>query len=76
MESRLKSQIIDDNDEELLIKKQQSKPNEKTDEDMDKEEFDCVRQRFNAKKLAKQEKRKSVVLNTDDDQQVISLSKS
>ncbi|CAF3425859.1 unnamed protein product, partial [Rotaria socialis] len=70
-----------DNDEELSIKKQQSKPKEKTDEDFDKEELDRVGQRFNAKTLSKQEKRKSVVLDADDDdnnnnQQDISSSKS
>ena len=54
-------------DEELPIEKQNSAPKAKTDEDFDREELDRVRQKFNAKKLAKQEKRKAPTLDIDDD---------
>lgn len=70
----------EESDEELPIEKQTSKPKEKTDEDFDKEELDRVRQKFNAKKLAMQEKKKVPVLDADDDedgdQQMTSSSKS
>jgi hypothetical protein len=56
-------------DEELPIEKEHSKPTEKSDADFDKEELDRVRQKFNAKKLAKDDKKKAHVLDDDDDQQ-------
>ncbi|CAF1458766.1 unnamed protein product [Rotaria sp. Silwood1] len=41
--------------------------NEESDADFDKEELDRVRQKFNAKKLAQQEKKKTLQLDIDDD---------
>jgi peptidyl-prolyl cis-trans isomerase SDCCAG10 len=52
-------------DEELPIEKEHSKPKEKSDADYDKEELDRVRQKFNAKRLAKDEKKKAPVLDVD-----------
>jgi len=65
-------------DEELPIEKEIAKPQEKSDADFDKEELDRVRQKFNAKKVAKQEKKKAPVLDVDDedDQEMTSSSKS
>ncbi|CAF4057610.1 unnamed protein product, partial [Rotaria sp. Silwood1] len=53
--------------------------NEESDADFDKEELDRVRQKFNAKKLAQQEKKKTFQLDIDDDddnQKDISTTKS
>ncbi len=70
----------EESDEELPIEKQNSKPKEKSDADFDQEELDRVRQKFNAKKLAKQEKKKAPVVDVhdddDNDQQNSSSSKS
>ncbi|UJR31546.1 hypothetical protein I4U23_019034 [Adineta vaga] len=55
-------------DEELPIEKNTSKPKQKNDDDYDKEELDRVRQKFNAKKLAVQEKKKAPALDADDDE--------
>ncbi|CAF5009234.1 unnamed protein product [Rotaria sp. Silwood1] len=49
----------EESDEELPIEKQNFKIKEKSDADFDKEELDRVRQKFNAKKLAQQEKNKN-----------------
>ncbi|CAF1431268.1 unnamed protein product [Rotaria sp. Silwood1] len=70
----------EESDEELPIEKQNFKIKEKSDADFDKEELDRVRQKFNAKKLAQQEKKKSLQLDIDDDddnnQKDISTTKS
>lgn len=54
-------------DEELPMEKQTSKPEEKSDADLDKEELNRVRQKFEAKRLAKQGKKKATALDVDDD---------
>ncbi|CAF1534818.1 unnamed protein product, partial [Rotaria sp. Silwood1] len=69
----------EESDEELPIEKQNFKIKEKSDADFDKEELDRVRQKFNAKKLAQQEKKKTLQLDIDDDddnQKDISTTKS
>ncbi|CAF5100621.1 unnamed protein product, partial [Rotaria sp. Silwood1] len=69
----------EESDEELPIEKQNFKIKEKSDADFDKEELDRVRQKFNAKKLAQQEKKKTLQLDIDDDddnQKDISSTKS
>ncbi|CAF1483524.1 unnamed protein product [Rotaria sp. Silwood1] len=70
---------LNENNEELPIEKQNFKIKEKSDADFDKEELDRVRQKFNAKKLAQQEKKKTLQLDIDDDddnQKDISTTKS
>ncbi|CAF1433649.1 unnamed protein product, partial [Rotaria sp. Silwood1] len=58
----------EESDEELPIEKQNFKIKEKSDPDFDKEELDRVRQKFNVKKLAQQEKKKKTLqLGIDDD---------
>ena len=66
------------NDEELPNKKQESKFKEKSDADLDREEIDRIRKKFNEKKLSRQENKKASLLDVDDDndQQDISMSKS
>ncbi|CAF0980497.1 unnamed protein product [Rotaria sordida] len=70
----------EESDEELPIEKQNFKLKEKSDGDFDKEELDRVRQKFNEKRLSKQDKKKAIQLNIDDDdddnQEDISSSKS
>lgn len=57
-----------ESDEELPIEKQTSKILEKSDADLDREELERVRQKFNAKKLTKTDKKKAPVLDADDDE--------
>jgi peptidyl-prolyl cis-trans isomerase SDCCAG10 len=59
----------EESDEELPIEKDIPKPKEKSDADFDQEELDRVRQKFNAKKLAKQDKKKVLALDIDDDEE-------
>ena len=59
-----------ESDDELPVEKQSFKPpqpSEKSDADLDREELERVRQKFNAKKLAKTDKKKAPVLDADDD---------
>lgn len=58
-----------ESDEELPIEKQTVKPEEKSDADLDREELERVRQKFQAKKLAKTDKKKAPALDVDDDDQ-------
>jgi len=55
----------------MLLRKKttKSKVEEKSDADLDKEELDRVRQRFNAKKMTMQDKNKPTKLDMDDDEE-------
>ena len=56
-----------ESDEELPIEKQTIEPEEKSDADLDREELERVRQKFQAKKLAKNDKKKALALDVDDE---------
>lgn len=73
---RLDEDDDEQSDEELPIEKQTTKTNEQSDADFDKEQLDRVRQKFEAKKLAKQEKKKAPVLDVDDDEDQQTNAKS
>lgn len=49
--------------------KKASTGEEKSDADLDREELDRIRQRFQAKKMAIQEKKKPTKLDMDDDEE-------
>ncbi|CAF4180743.1 unnamed protein product [Rotaria sp. Silwood2] len=66
----------EESDEELPVEKQNSKIKEKSDADFDKEELDRVRKKFNEKKIAKQEKKKAVQLDVDEDEDQKDISSS
>ncbi|CAF0908203.1 unnamed protein product [Adineta steineri] len=66
--STVRLDVDEESDEELPIEKQMSKPEGKSDADYDKEELDRVRQKFQSKKLALQEKKKAPRLDVDDDE--------
>ncbi|CAF4949070.1 unnamed protein product, partial [Rotaria socialis] len=55
-------------DEELPIEKENPKVAEKSDANFDKEELDRVRRKFNEKKLTKNDKKKPVKLDAEDDE--------
>ena len=58
-----------DAEDDVTEKSDTSKTHEKSDADLDKEELDRVRQRFNAKKVSLQDKKKSTKLDMDDDEE-------
>jgi hypothetical protein len=55
------------NDDDDIIEPKTSLVTEKSDADLDREELDRVRQRFNSKKVALNEKKKRTKLDVDDD---------
>ena len=64
----------DDDDEkpiqgDVVEKKSKSNVVEKSDADLDREELERIRQRFNAKKMAIPEKKKATKLDMDDDEE-------